>query len=45
MKNRIIGAKEITYKELQEVDKVREVVALLEKKVPLKKAVKQIYNK
>ena len=44
MKNRILNMKEINSKQLQDIDKFKEVIILLEKKTPLKKCVKMIYS-
>tara|TARA_R110001599_G_scaffold257750_1_gene458064 strand:+ start:347 stop:826 length:480 start_codon:yes stop_codon:yes gene_type:complete len=44
MFNKIISMKVITYKQLQDKEKVQEVLLLLGKKVPLKKCVSRIYD-
>tara|TARA_R110000822_G_scaffold2761_6_gene12805 strand:+ start:1401 stop:1859 length:459 start_codon:yes stop_codon:yes gene_type:complete len=44
MKNKIISMKDITYLQLQDTEKFKEVIKLLEKKVPLKKSILKVYN-
>ena len=43
MFNKIISMKAITYNQLEDLEKIKEVLTLLDKKIPLKKCVIRVY--